>query len=156
MLLFGSFWKHSVCDKSCKVKCLTNQALCHEDVWGSVCIDPHFLDLGTSWRWVVSFTLRSLCARRKGPWYPLDRRLGGPQSRSGRCGEEKILYPVIPIELSWLTISHVLYQFIECFNHVILHSIYVLLSDICTSVLWLLYWLNYSSTTNLQIKLKFQ
>jgi hypothetical protein len=25
--------------------------------------------------------------------YPLDRRLGGPQSRSGRCGEEKILDP---------------------------------------------------------------
>jgi hypothetical protein len=25
--------------------------------------------------------------------YPLDRRFGGPQSRSRRCGEEKILYP---------------------------------------------------------------
>jgi len=24
----------------------------------------------------------------KGPWYPLYRRLGGPQSRCGRCGEE--------------------------------------------------------------------
>jgi hypothetical protein len=23
----------------------------------------------------------------KSPWYPLDRRLGGPQSRSGRGGE---------------------------------------------------------------------
>jgi hypothetical protein len=22
----------------------------HEDVWGSGCIDPHFLDLDTSWR----------------------------------------------------------------------------------------------------------
>jgi hypothetical protein len=30
--------------------CLTNQALRHEDVWRSGCIDPHFLDLGTSWR----------------------------------------------------------------------------------------------------------
>jgi hypothetical protein len=29
----------------------------------------------------------------KEPRYPLDRRLGGPQSRSGRCGEEKILDP---------------------------------------------------------------
>jgi hypothetical protein len=27
----------------------------------------------------------------KVPRYPLDRRLGGPQSRSGRCGEEKNL-----------------------------------------------------------------
>jgi hypothetical protein len=25
----------------------------------------------------------------KSPWYPLARRLGGPQSRSGRGGEEK-------------------------------------------------------------------
>jgi hypothetical protein len=27
---------------------LTNEALRHEGVWGSGCIDPHFLDLGTS------------------------------------------------------------------------------------------------------------
>jgi hypothetical protein len=40
----------------CKVRkvklslCLTNSALRHEGVWGSGCIDLHFLDLGTSWR----------------------------------------------------------------------------------------------------------
>jgi hypothetical protein len=27
--------------------------------------------------------------QRKNPWYPLDRGLGGPQSQSGRGGEEK-------------------------------------------------------------------
>jgi hypothetical protein len=27
--------------------------------------------------------------QRKSPWYPLDRRLGGPQNRSERGGEEK-------------------------------------------------------------------
>jgi hypothetical protein len=27
------------------------------------------------------------------PWYPLDRRLGGPQSWSGRRGEENTLHP---------------------------------------------------------------
>jgi hypothetical protein len=32
-------------------------------------------------------------SRGKSPRYPLDRRLGGSQSRSGRCGEEKILHP---------------------------------------------------------------
>jgi hypothetical protein len=58
---------------------------------GSGCIDPHFLDLGTSWRWVVNFTPRPLHPRGKSPRYPLNRRLGGPQSRSGRFGEEKIL-----------------------------------------------------------------
>jgi hypothetical protein len=30
--------------------CFTNYALRHEGVWGSGCIDPHSLDLGTSWR----------------------------------------------------------------------------------------------------------
>jgi hypothetical protein len=30
--------------------CLTDEALRHEDVWESGCIDPHFLDLGSSWR----------------------------------------------------------------------------------------------------------
>jgi hypothetical protein len=68
--------------------CLTNQTLRHEGVWGSGCIDPHFLDLGTSWRWVVSFTPRPLYPR-----YPLDRMLGEPWSRSGRRGEEQILAP---------------------------------------------------------------
>jgi hypothetical protein len=29
----------------------------------------------------------------KSPCYPLDRRLGGPQSRSGRSGEEKNSQP---------------------------------------------------------------
>jgi hypothetical protein len=31
----------------------------------------------------------------KSPWYPLDRRLGGPQSQSGRGGEEKNWNPPI-------------------------------------------------------------
>jgi hypothetical protein len=34
---------------------------------GSGCIDPHFLDLGTSWRWVVSFTLRPLYPGEESP-----------------------------------------------------------------------------------------
>jgi hypothetical protein len=71
---------------SVKVRC---QALRHEGVRGS--IDPHFLDLGTKWRWVVSFTPWPHYPRGKISRYPLDRRLDGPQSRSGRRGEEKIL-----------------------------------------------------------------
>jgi hypothetical protein len=51
----------------------------------------HFLDLGTSWQWAVSFMSRPLYPRGKSPLYPLDRRLGGPQHRSGRHGEVKIL-----------------------------------------------------------------
>jgi hypothetical protein len=40
---------------------------------------------------VVSFTPRQLYPQGKSPWYPLDRRLGGPLSHSGRGGEEKNL-----------------------------------------------------------------
>jgi hypothetical protein len=32
-------------------------------------------------------------------WYPLDRRLGGPQNRSGCVGEEKHFQPPPGIEL---------------------------------------------------------
>jgi hypothetical protein len=46
--------------------CLTNWALRHEDVWGSGCIDPRFLERGTSW-WVV---------RRPGRFTPGERVLG--------------------------------------------------------------------------------
>jgi hypothetical protein len=67
-----------------------NWAPPHESVLGSGSIAPHILYLGPRWRWVVSFTLRPLYLQGKSPWYPLDRRLGGPQSQFGHGGEEKI------------------------------------------------------------------
>jgi hypothetical protein len=66
-----------------------NWAPCHEGVLESGDIDPRILDLGTRWRWVVNFTPRPLYPWGRSPWYPLDRRLGGPQSLSERGGEEK-------------------------------------------------------------------
>jgi hypothetical protein len=57
--------------------------------YGSGGIASRILDLGTRWRWVVSFTSRPLYPQGKSPRYPLDRKLGGPQSRSGRGGQEK-------------------------------------------------------------------
>jgi hypothetical protein len=47
---------------------------------------PCILDLGIRWRWVVSFMRRPLYPQGKSPCYPLDRRLGGHQSRSWRGG----------------------------------------------------------------------
>jgi hypothetical protein len=38
-------------------------------------------------------------AQGKIPWYPLVRRLGGPQSRSGCRGEEKNSQPLSGLEL---------------------------------------------------------
>jgi hypothetical protein len=37
---------------------------------------------------VVNFTPRTLHSKGKGSWYPLNRRMGEPQIRSGRSGEE--------------------------------------------------------------------
>jgi hypothetical protein len=56
------------------------------------------LDLGTRWKWVVSFTTRSLYPRGKSPLYRLNMRLGGPRSRSGCCGVEKMFLPLAGIE----------------------------------------------------------
>jgi hypothetical protein len=36
--------------------------------WGSGGIDPSILSLGTSWRFLVSFTPRPLYLRGKSPW----------------------------------------------------------------------------------------
>jgi hypothetical protein len=45
--------------------------------------------LGLTLKWVVSFTTLSLYPQGKSPLSPLHRRLGGPQTRSGRCELEK-------------------------------------------------------------------
>jgi hypothetical protein len=66
--------------------------------WGSEGIAPLILDLGTRWRWVVSFTTRLLYPQGNSPRYPLDRRLGRPQSRSGRGGEQKNSQPLTGLE----------------------------------------------------------
>jgi hypothetical protein len=40
----------------------------------------------------------ALPPEKKSPWYPLDRRLDGPQSRSGCGGEEKNSQPLPGLE----------------------------------------------------------
>jgi hypothetical protein len=47
---------------------------------------------------VVSFTPQPLYSQGKSPWYLLDRRLGGPQSWSGRDGAEKNSQPLPGLE----------------------------------------------------------
>jgi hypothetical protein len=47
---------------------------------------------------VVSFTPRPLYPQGKSPWYPLDRRLAGSQSRSGHGGEKKNSQPLSGLE----------------------------------------------------------
>jgi len=47
---------------------------------------------------VISFTLRPLYTREKSPRYPLERRVGRFQSRSGSGGEEENSQPLPGIE----------------------------------------------------------
>jgi hypothetical protein len=63
----------------------THITLPTQNSWGRcTCIRKAvFPDLATNWRRVVSFTPQPLYPRGKSPRYPLDRRLGGPQSQSG-------------------------------------------------------------------------
>jgi len=64
----------------------------HDDVGECGGVVSRILNLTTRWRWVVNFMPRQLYSRRMSPWYPLGRRLGGPQSRC-RCGTEKDSFP---------------------------------------------------------------
>jgi hypothetical protein len=47
---------------------------------------------------MISFTPRPLYSQAKSPRYPLDRRLSGPQIRSGSGGEEKNSQPLPGLE----------------------------------------------------------
>jgi hypothetical protein len=69
--------------------CAFNRAPRHEGVLGEWMYSSTHFVLGTRWRWAFSFKPRPLYPQENSPWYPLDRRLGGPQSQSGRGGEEK-------------------------------------------------------------------
>ena len=57
---------------------------------------PLILNLGTTWRWSTSSPCR--LTPRKEPRYPPKKWLGGPQSRSGRCGEQKNILPLPGLE----------------------------------------------------------
>jgi hypothetical protein len=78
---------------------LSTMLLRHMGQWRYSC--NILLDLGTRWRWVVSFTPQLLYPRGKRPRYALDRRLGGPESWSGRYGERKT-FPLFGFE-PWLS-----------------------------------------------------
>jgi hypothetical protein len=76
-----------------KVVPVFNQAPRHEGVLGSGGIAPCILDLGTRWRWVVSFTPRSLYPQGKSLWCPLDRGWVGPRAVLDAVVKRKIPSP---------------------------------------------------------------
>jgi len=60
--------------------------------WGSGGRDP-FCNLGTRWRWAISFTPKPLYLHGKSPWYPLDRQPGGPRVGLDMVSKRKIPSP---------------------------------------------------------------
>jgi hypothetical protein len=82
-----------------KLSLCFNRAPRHEGVFGEWRFSPTHsltsaLDGG---EWSDSRPDR-FTPQAKSPWCPFDRRLGGPQSRSGRRGEEKKSQPPPGIE----------------------------------------------------------
>jgi hypothetical protein len=66
--------------------------------WGSEGITPRIIDLGIDGgEWSAS-RIGRFTTPGKEPLVPLDRRLSGPQSRSGRGGEEKNSQPLLGLE----------------------------------------------------------
>jgi hypothetical protein len=101
----ASSWRFN-CLRTSKVKVTLslcfNWAPCYEGVLGRGVISPHFLDLDTRWRLVVSFTTRPLYPQGNSPWYPLYRKLIAPQIRAGRGGEKKnsLSLPRLELQIS--------------------------------------------------------
>jgi hypothetical protein len=58
--------------------------------WGSEGIALRILDLGTKWKFVVSFTPRPLYPQGRSPRYQFDRRLGGPRAVLDAAVKRKI------------------------------------------------------------------
>jgi hypothetical protein len=70
--------------------CLTNYVLRHEGVWGSEGIPPPILT-STLVRGEWSASRPGRFTPGKEPRYPLNKRMGGPQSWFERRREERIL-----------------------------------------------------------------
>jgi hypothetical protein len=92
------FYRYTITRNTCNVKVKVTEHNAMKTHLGIGAIGPRILDFGTRWRLVVSFTPRPLYLQGKRPRYPLDRRLGGIQSRSGHGGEEKNSQPPPRIE----------------------------------------------------------
>jgi hypothetical protein len=73
---FRAICRNNIKKKTKLSLCLTNYGLRHEDVWWSGCIAPYLFDLGTNWRWVVSFTSCQLHPAWTEPPLPIGQESG--------------------------------------------------------------------------------
>jgi len=81
--------------------------------WGGGGIDPTHLQSSTRRKWVVSTMLRLLYPKKK-TWYPLYRRVDGPQGRSGQVQtisrppglDPQTIQPVASHYADWAVLDH--------------------------------------------------
>ena len=73
-------------------------SMARRHTWRRGCIAPLIFILGTRYKRVVNFTPRSLCPRKEFLRYPFNRKLGTPQDRSGRFGEEENILHLLAFE----------------------------------------------------------
>jgi hypothetical protein len=78
---------------------------------------------------MVSFTPRPVYPQGKNSWYPLDRRLGGPQSHSGRGEEEKNYQPHRDIIVINFYVTAKLISPIKMYSKISRASLYIFLLD---------------------------
>jgi len=70
----------------------------YEGIWMNGDIIPLIRNLSSGWTLVVSFLYQLLEAQRNCPWYPLNRGLGGSQSKAVYFEEGKYLLPLLGIK----------------------------------------------------------
>jgi hypothetical protein len=105
---------------------------------------PTFLDLGTSWRRVVSFILRPLYHMWKSPRHPLDKRLGWPQTtwkRENTLPSQESNSNAIPTELSRLLNNERLWR-IRCSGMLrrVIRNIFTDVSEEFGASIWKVLW----------------
>jgi hypothetical protein len=76
----------------------TQLSTTHQDIWGSGGTASHILDLGTRWRWVVSFTLQLL--------YPFEQEAQRSKTYNWKHKKEKHF---LHLKFNWQLVSYPLY-----------------------------------------------
>jgi hypothetical protein len=110
-------WFYVVSTIWCYMYRLLRHCARHEGVCGTGGLAPIIPNLGTRWRWALSFTPWSLDGRENSSVFPPIARLRGPPSRSGRFGKEKNL-------LRWPKISNHNFLVVETVGcHYIDHAV---------------------------------
>jgi hypothetical protein len=114
----------------------------HEGVWGSGCIDPCSLDLGISWRWVVSSTSSPFTSGERDPGTDWTGGWVNPRAGLDDMEKWKFLPPacsVVPYPLGYQTAvgtysSVLLIWHMSC---LFTHHLQISIGPVCINRIWI-------------------